>query len=54
MLTSIASPIGFYQEGQVADIPEDIAWKWLKAGIAMMDKSLESKETKIIKKRKEK
>lgn len=47
MLTSIASPTGFYQEGQVTDVPEAIASKWLKAGIAMMDKSMDgAKEIK--------
>lgn len=41
ILKPIATAFGTFQVGEVKEIPDDIAKSWLKAGIAMRDKSLD-------------
>lgn len=50
MLKSAVTPFGTFQAGQIVNIPDDVAKIWLKAGLAMEDKSLDGgKETKTTK-----
>ena len=47
ILKPIATAFGTFQAGEVKEIPDDIAKKWVKKGLAMKDKSLDgSKEQK--------
>ena len=50
ILKPIATAYGTFNAGDVKEIPDDIAKSWLKAGIAMKDKSLDGgKEIKAVK-----
>ena len=50
MLKRVASFLGTFMPGDVKDVPDELAVKWLKAGLVMQDKSLDGgKETKEVK-----
>jgi len=46
ILKSVATIRGSFQAGDIADMPDDTARDWCRAGIAMLDKSIEPKEIK--------
>lgn len=47
ILKAIISSIGGYSPGMVANLPKKVAESWIKAGIAMEEKSRDgAKETK--------
>lgn len=41
IIISVASLNGTFNEGEVCDVPEEVARRWIDSGIAMEDKSLD-------------